>query len=322
MADQPHTTPPRPRPDPPRRLSVVVTCYNEEGNLRELYAALTRVLAAYPDYEIVVVDDGSRDTSLAILRELHAQDPRVKYVSLSRNFGHQPALKAGLDHASGEVVISMDGDLQHPPELIPQLVAQWQAGYDVVATRRADDPRLSWLKRSTSRAFYRLINAVSDIRLEEGMADYRLLDRKVVDVLKHDIVESYLFIRGLVSWVGFRQTTVAYQPAPRFAGQTKYSYRRMLSFALNGITAFSVKPLRIATVLGLLFVLFAIIYGAFALYQYFEHQTVQGWTSVVIIVLLVGGVQILLIGIIGEYLGKLFMQAKGRPHYLVQEAEL
>jgi dolichol-phosphate mannosyltransferase len=301
------------------KLSVVIPAFDEEGNLHELTGKLVPILKVYRDYEIILVDDGSKDRTLEILKELHRGNQRVRYLSLSRNFGHQNALKAGLDHASGDCVITMDADLQHPPELIPQLVEKWLEGYEIVYTTRKDDPNLSFSKRKTSGLFYRLMNRISDVHIDKGASDYRLLDRSVVEVLKN-INEYYLFFRGMTAWIGFKQCAVEFTPAQRFAGETKYSFRNMLGFALTGITSFSLKPLRVSVFLGLLFAIMAFIYGIYAIaMKLFTDQTIPGWTSVLASVLFIGGIQLIVLGIIAEYIGKLFIESKRRPHYIVKE---
>jgi len=301
------------------KVSVVVPAFNEEGNIRKLTEKLVDILKDYTDYEILFVDDGSQDNTLEILKGLHERDSRVHYLSLARNFGHQNALKAGIDHASGDCVITMDADLQHPPELIPQMIEKWLEGYDMVYTIRKDGPHLSFLKRKTSAVFYRLMNRLSDIRIPRGAADFRLLDRAVVDVLK-DLKEYFLFFRGITAWVGFRQYGIEYIPDKRFAGQTKYSTKRMLGFALTGITSFSLKPLRLSILLGVFLAFLAFVYGIYAiLMKIFSNQAVPGWASVLVSVLFIGGIQLIVLGIIGEYIGKLFMESKRRPHYIVKE---
>jgi polyisoprenyl-phosphate glycosyltransferase len=301
------------------KVSVVIPAYNEEGNFEQLTGKLVELLSKYPSYEILFVDDGSEDNTLAILQDLHRRNPRIRYLSLSRNFGHQNALKAGLDHAVGDCVITMDADLQHPPRLIPRFVDKWQAGFDIVTTIRKDDRRVFFLKRLTSGIFYRLMNRLADIHIPKGAADFRLLDRAVVDVLK-DTKEYYLFFRGLISWVGFKQCALQYVPEERFAGQTKYSLKRMLGFALTGFTSFSLKPLRLSVLLGLFFAVLAFVYGIYAiLLKFFTDQAIPGWASVLVSVLFIGGFQLIVLGIIGEYIGKLFMESKQRPHYIVKE---
>ncbi|MGE5340244.1 MAG: glycosyltransferase family 2 protein [Candidatus Omnitrophota bacterium] len=301
------------------KISVVIPAFNEEGNVICLTEKLVNILAPYRDFEIIFVDDGSTDETLNILKSLHHFNPHIHYISLARNFGHQNALKAGLDHATGDCVITMDADLQHPPELIPQLIDQWLEGYDIVYTIRQDDPSLSFWKRKTSQLFYRMMDRLSDIRIQKGAADFRLLDRSAVDVLK-DIKEYHLFFRGLTAWMGFKQIGFEYTPDDRFSGQTKYSLKRMIGFALTGITSFSLKPLRLSIMLGVFFAVLAFIYGIYAIVmKIFTNQAIPGWASVLVSVLFIGGIQLIVMGIIGEYIGKLFMESKRRPHYLIRE---
>jgi polyisoprenyl-phosphate glycosyltransferase len=303
-------------------ISCVIPCFNEEKNIVPLYQHLTDILKAYPSCEILFVDDGSRDGTLAAIEGLAAGDPRVKYISFSRNFGHQCAVRAGLEHARGACVISLDADLQHPPALIPRLIEKWKEGYQVVYTRRRDVAAGSWFKKTSSRWFYRVLNFLSDLRLEEGTADFRLLDRKVIGVLRAH-PETPLFLRGFVSNVGFRQIGLDYVPAARFAEGSKYSFKKMLVLALDGITSYSTRPLHLATLLGFLITLLALVYILFAVSMFFfSNKTLPGWTSVLVSVLFLGGIQLLMLGIIGEYLGKLFMQSKGRPAYIVDRTNV
>jgi len=301
------------------KVSVVVPVFNEEGNIETLTDKLTGVLGKYTDYEVVYVDDGSKDQTLEIIKRIHEQNPRVHYMSLSRNFGHQNALKAGLDHASGDCVITMDGDLQHPPELIPDMIEKWIEGYDVVYTVRHDDPDLSFFKRKTSALFYKLMHFLSDYPIPKGAADFRLLDASVVEVMK-DMKEYYLFLRGITAWVGFKQYALEYIPHSRFKGETKYSFKRMMGFAADGITSFSLKPLRLSIIIGTLLAFFAFGYGLYAIgMKLFSNHTIQGWASVLVSVLFIGGIQLVALGIIGEYIGKLFMEMKQRPRYIIKE---
>jgi dolichol-phosphate mannosyltransferase len=309
-----------------KRVSIIMPAYNEAENLAvavQRVRAVMEPLSARYHYELLIVNDGSRDASLDILRQLHAQHPgQVFYLSFSRNFGHMGALRCGYDHALGDAVICMDADLQHPPEYLPLFLEKWAEGYDIVFTSRLDDARTSWFKRRSSAAFYHLMNLFSDVHLEPGAADFRLLDQKVVRLIRQS-AESDLFIRGFIPWVGFRQHKIEYRPAERFAGQSKYTLRKMLRLAVQGITSFSVRPLRLATFLGSLISGLAFLYAIYALYAHFVlRETVQGWTSVLLSVLIMGGLQLLTLGIIGEYLGRLFIQSKGRPPYIVQESKL
>lgn len=300
-------------------VSVVIPCFNEAGNIQALYDQLIPVLTSYSVYELLFVDDGSQDETVSLIIGLSQKDANVKLIQLSRNFGHQAALKAGLDSAQGDCVISLDADLQHPPELIPQLIAKWQEGYEVVFTQREKDPNLSWMKRATSKLFYRLAQKLSSVQIHQGTADFRLLDREVVDVLKQ-LDESYLFIRGLVSWVGFKQTAISYRPQDRFAGESNYTYRKMFSLALSGITSFSIRPLQLSMLLGLLIASLAGIYGLYVIYIFaFTQQAMPGWASTTASVLFIGGVQLIMLGVLGEYVGKGFMEGKRRPPYIIRK---
>lgn len=307
-----------------RLISLVVPAFNEEENLPVLIKRLRAVMAAIGDteaeYEILVIDDGSTDRTKQVLRQLSRLHPEVRFISFSRNFGHQVALRAGYEHARGACAISLDADLQHPPELIPTLVQKWREGYDVVYTVRHPDPNLPWKKRFTSRNFYRFLRAASDLELEDGAADFRLLDRKILNVLRQH-KENDLFLRGMISWMGFRQCRIEYEPAPRFAGTTKYSFKKMLKLAMMGITSFSTKPLYISVVLGLGMAAFSSLFGLEVLYEYFfTNATVSGWTTLVLLLVLIGGVQFIVIGIMGVYLGKTFIEVKRRPPYIIGDS--
>ena len=304
-------------------ISVIIPCYNEEGNIQHIYAEIVRQLSKYPSYELLFIDDGSTDLTLEKIKEIGTQNPAVvRYISLSRNFGHQNALKAGLDFAKGDCVISMDGDLQHPPEMLDMLISKWLEGYEVVYTIRKEDLKLSFFKKSTSKLFYKIINYLSDYEIKNGAADFRLLDRKVVDVLKN-LPENFLFFRGLVSWVGFKQAEVLYVPNARYSGDTKYSLKKMVHFASTGVTSFSVKPLKLSIVIGIFIASLAFMYAFYAIWIYFfTDRAIQGWASVIFSVLFIGGIQLIMIGIIGEYLGKLFLENKRRPNYIIRENNL
>lgn len=304
-----------------RMISVVVPAYNEEENLPVLVHRLMTVLDQYESYEILIVDDGSSDQTRHVLRQLSRAYSAVRFLSFSRNFGHQMALRAGYDHARGDAVICLDADLQHPPELIPTLIDKWREGYDVVYTVRQPDPKLSWFKRTSSRKFYSMLRNVSGLDIEDGAADFRLLDRKVINTLKQ-FKENDLFLRGAISWVGFRQCRILYQPAARYAGRSKYSLRKMMQLAAMGITSFSTKPLYMSVLLGFGMSLFALLFGAEATYEYFfTDATVSGWTTLVVLSVLIGGVQFIMIGIIGVYLGKTFVEVKNRPAYIIGDTD-
>jgi polyisoprenyl-phosphate glycosyltransferase len=306
-------------------ISIVVPVFNEAENIRPLAEELQKILEKFKRYEIIFVDDGSADGSLETLRDLARRDERLRYLSFSRNFGHQAALRAGLEEASGECVVTMDGDFQHPPELIPSMVEAYEEGFDIVSTRRLDGgksggARVSLLKRATSSLFYSLINALGDVRIEPGAADFRLISRKACDTVLA-MREQNLFLRGAFPWTGLPSREIAYSPKPRRSGKTKYSFAKMLSLALDGITSFSVKPLRLTSFAGLAFSIAGFIYAIYALaIRLFTDKSVGGWASILISVLIIGGLQLLSLGIIGEYLGKLFIEAKRRPPFIVKES--
>ena len=297
------------------RLSVVIPVFNEAENLLPLYARLTKVLKN--SYEIIFIDDGSTDNSLLAITALHQRDNKVKAVGFSRNFGHMAALSAGLDMAKGDAVITLDADLQHPPELIPELVKQWETGAEVVNTIRKESKGAGPFKGLTAGLFYWLINRIARINLPAGSADYRLLDRKVVDTLKN-VRERSRFLRGLISWIGFKQTFVEYTAEARTAGKSKYSFGKMFAFALDGITSFSAAPLRLATYLGLVVAGLSFLYILYAVYiRLFTSRAIEGWTSVLVTVLFIGGIQLIFLGVIGEYLSRVFEEAKQRPLYII-----
>lgn len=303
------------------KLSVVVPCYNEEGNLEKLYSELNIHLSRF-NFEVILVNDGSSDKTADLILDLAKRDTRVKYINFSRNFGHQNALRAGIQHASGDCIVSMDGDLQHPPSLIPKLIDLWLDGYDVVYTRRQDPKELSAFKRFTAKMFYNIINSMADVNIEPNTADFRLIDRKVADVF-NTFDENPIFIRGIVPWLGFKQIAVDYVAQSRFAGTTKYTFKKMVRFAIAGITSFSVKPLQLATTLGLLVSAFAFLYILYVLYIYFFKQiAISGWSSMLISILLLGGIQLLVLGIMGEYLGKMYMAGKRRPNYIIRSKNI
>jgi dolichol-phosphate mannosyltransferase len=305
-----------------KKISVVVPSFNEEGNIEVLATKLTGVLKQLPYlYEVIFVDDGSADGTLQKLQTLSAIDEHLYYLELSRNFGHQNALKAGYDYADGDCVISMDSDLQHPPELIAQFIEKWEEGYDIVYTCREYQDEATIFKTKSSDLFYSVINSLSDTKLEKGTADFRLIDRKVVNILS-TLNENGLFMRGLIKWIGFKQFAIHYQCDARFSGKSKYNLKKMVRFAVQGVTAFSVRPLYIATGLGLFFSLMALLYIPYILISYFTGHAVTGWTSLIATVAFFGGMQLMVLGIIGMYLGKLFMQSKQRPNYIIRSTNL
>ncbi len=299
-------------------ISIVIPAYSEEHNIQPLCKEIISHMAESSSFEIIFVDDGSRDLTFEKVEELARSDVRIKGIRLSRNFGHQTALLAGLKEALGDIVIMMDSDGQHPPSLIPHLMAKLQEGYDVVNTIRIDARGSGWLKRISSRWFYRVFNALSDTRIEPASADFRIMNKKALEAFL-SIEEHDRFTRGLVSWMGFRQTHLSYQVQKRLSGKSKYSLRRMRLFALDGVTSFSSKPLRISMILGLIAILGGFVYMIYAVLMYLQGQTNPGWTSLLITVLLLGGIQLFSIGILGEYLGRIFHEAKRRPHYFIEK---
>jgi len=304
------------------KVTIIIPVFNEEGCIPIVAERILNVLKNYSDYGILFIDDGSSDNTLINLKKLHASSSKINYISFSRNFGHQNALRAGTKLADGDVIISMDGDLQHPPEMIPVLVKKWEEGYDIVYTIRKDTERLSFFKRFTSGIFYRMMNAISDINFEYGEADFRLIDRKAVTEL-NNMNENAVFFRGMVKWLGFNQIGVEYIPDKRVWGSTQYSRKKMFGLAMSGVTGFSVKPLHISTTIGIIIALLSLIYGIYALYiKIFTENAIEGWTSVFFMVTFIGGIQLIMIGILGEYLGKTFMETKKRPHYIIRENSL
>jgi glycosyltransferase involved in cell wall biosynthesis len=305
-----------------RTVAIVVPVSNEEANVSVLAAALKEVFKPLNySYSVTFVDDGSTDNTLNELKKLAQDNKHVFFISLARNFGHQNALKAGLDMVDSDCVIMMDGDMQHPPALIPEMIALWESGNDIVYTIRNDHKEIPLLKRKTSNLFYNLINNLSDIELEPGTADFRLLDRKVVEVFRA-FKETDLFMRGLVKWMGFRQLGIEYDPQQRTQGKSKYTVRKMIRFALQGITSFSTRPLYIAAYLGFTFSLISLLYIPYIIYSLWFGHALNGWASIIATIAFFGGLQLMILGIIGMYLGKLFMQSKQRPHYIVKESNL
>jgi glycosyltransferase involved in cell wall biosynthesis len=300
-------------------VSIVIPCLNEQGNILALFERIRSELAGDYNFEVIFIDDGSTDGTLDVLRDLAAKNPELRYVSLSRNFGHQQALKAGLDRASGECVIMMDADLQHPPALLRQLIGRWREGFDIVYTVRQANLELPLFKRISSRLFYKLINCLTEHPIEEGAADFRLVDRRVASIIS-SMNDPFLFLRGLIPWLGFKQSSIAYNPDARFSGTTKYSLIKMARLALHGVTSFSVRPLRMATLFGAVISLISFAYLIYALLAFFVyHISLPGWSSIVSSILLLGGIQLIMLGIIGEYLGMLYVQSKQRPTYIVRE---
>lgn len=293
------------------RLSIVTPCYNEAANIGELHTQLDRVAAQVDgEVEFVFVDDGSRDTTLEQLKALAQKDSRARVVSLSRNFGHQAALSAGMEHATGDAVVVMDADLQHPPELILEFLKKWREGYELVyAYREGVKPRMG----------YRVINALMQVRIPPEAADFRLMDRRLVDAFNR-MPERARFIRGMISWLGFRQVGLAYQQRERFAGERAYTLKQTARMAFNAVLAFSNLPLRIASALGMAILGLAFLYGVYILIAWVSGRHLEpGWTALMMTVLILGGVQLVSLGLIAEYIGRIFEEVKQRPLYVVRE---
>lgn len=308
-------------PPPNPTVSVVIPCLDEAQVLPEILARLRALATAQADcrFEFIFVDDGSVDGTLPALRDAAAGDARVRVISFSRNFGQQIAVTAGIDIAVGDAVVLMDCDLQDPPEVVAQMIALWRQGFDVVYGTRATRPGDTWFKRFSAGGFYSVINRLSEVPIPAEAGDFRLMSRAVVDTLKQ-MPERHRFLRGMVSWTGFRQTSVPYDRPERFAGETKYPLSKMIRYALDGIMSFSIKPLQLAIGLGLVTVCLSVIGILYALVmRLFTSVWVEGWTALMIAVLFLGGVQLLSLGIIGEYVGRIYGEVQRRPLYIVRE---
>lgn len=302
-------------------LSVVVPVFNEQLNIEKFYEEATKAIQNLDmDYELIFVDDGSKDTTPLILSRLTEQDDHVRALILARNFGHQLAITCGMDYAQGDAIITMDGDMQHPPAMIPDLVQKWREGFDVVQTVRKGTDDAGILKRLTSKWYYILLNALSPVHITPGGSDFRLIDRRVLNTFRL-FREHDRFIRGMMGDIGYKQTTLDFIAPRRFAGKSKFSGRKMLHFALDGITAFSKTPLRISFYAGLLSGLLSIIMIIHTLYSHLTGTAAPGWTTTTIMVCLMGGLQLIFLGVIGEYIGRIFEEVKQRPLYWLR-AEL
>jgi dolichol-phosphate mannosyltransferase len=300
-------------------LSIVVPCFNEGKNIEQLYNQILPVLNNIcSHYEIIFVDDGSKDNTFGVIKEIAEKNKNVIGLSLSRNFGHQVAIMAGLQHSKGDLVAMMDADMQHPPEIIPQLILEYEKGFDIVNTKRIDSNDTGFFKKISSGCFYRIINFLSDVKIEPAAADFRLMTRKAVNAFLQ-LEEKDRFTRGLVGWMGFKQSIVEYHASSRFAGKSKYTFKKMFRFGMDGVTSFSSKPLRISFYAGFIVFLAGLIYALYAIVQNIKGETVQGWTSILVSVLIIGGIQLLSLGIIGEYIARIFNEAKARPLYFIKD---
>ena len=303
------------------KYSLIIPIYNEEETIPELYRRVSDVMDSLDDsVELILINDGSRDRSLKLMRELQERDARVCYISFARNFGHQAAVTAGLNFARGQVIVVLDADLQDPPELIPKMIDSWQAGYHVVYAQRTKRKKESWFKRLTAYVFYRLLRRLADVDIPADTGDFCLMDRQVVDLL-NSMPERNRYIRGLRAWIGFRQTAVKFERDPRFAGEVKYTFKKSLALAVNSLVSFSKIPLRISTYLGLFSALIALLMALLVLYWRLQQpdSPVTGLATILIAVFFLGSVQLISIGILGEYIGRIYEEVKGRPAYTIAE---
>lgn len=304
-----------------KQITILIPCYNEESNIDFLYERLKKIITAIPDYsfQILLVNDGSKDNTLTKMHELHEMDNSVSYISLSRNFGKENAMLAGLDYAEGDAVILMDADLQDPPELIPRMIAEWEKGYDDVYARRRSRAGETWLKKVTAYWYYRILRKFADIDIPADVGDFRLLDRQAVDALC-SLRERQRYTKGLFSWIGYNKKELLFDRDPRASGNSKMNFFKLFGLAVDGITSFSVAPLRLASILGLLISTVAFFYLLFVIVKTLLFgDPVAGYPSMISIILFMGGIQLIVLGIIGEYVGRIFNEAKRRPDYLVSE---
>lgn len=303
------------------RFSFVVPVYNEAENIPELYRRIAGVMDQLEGAaELILINDGSQDQSLAMIRELRQRDSRVCYLNLARNFGHQIAVTAGLNFSRGEAVVVLDADLQDPPELVPSMLALWQQGYQVVYGQRIQRHRETWFKRLTAHFFYRVLKSLADIEIPTDSGDFCLLDRAVIDVL-NALPERNRYLRGLRAWVGFSQTAIQFERDPRFAGEVKYTFQKSLSLAINGLVSFSKVPLRLSTYLGLFSALMALVMAGLVLYWrlFIPNSPLTGMTMIIVAIFFLGAVQLISIGILGEYIGRIYEEVKNRPLYVLRE---
>lgn len=301
-------------------LSIVAPCMNEEEVLEEFYFRILSVIKEnrISDYEVILIDDGSKDHTWDIIKMLNSRNRRVKGIQLSRNFGHQSALTAGLDEAAGEYIFIIDSDLQDPPELLPSMIKKMNEGFDVVYGQRREREGETKFKLVTANVFYRVLTRLADIEIPKDTGDFRLINRKVLDAYKK-ISESQRFTRGLIAWLGFRQTAILYDRKPRFAGVTKYPLSKMINFSVDALTSFSLKPLRVIILFGVITSFFSIVAFIYSLVGWLYSQTVPGWASLMTVICLLSCVQLICLGVVGEYVGRIFAETKKRPLYLIQE---
>jgi dolichol-phosphate mannosyltransferase len=301
-------------------VSLVLPAFNEELNIRRVYEGIRRAVAASEKLEILFVDDGSSDATAECVRRLRLEDPAVRLIRFGRNFGHQAALLAGMQAAGGGAVITMDCDLQHPPDLLPRMIEAWRAGAPVVQMVRMQTADAGWFKRNSSRFFYRFINLLSEVPLVDGAADYQLLDRRVVEAILL-FRDREPFLRGLVAWLGFKPVRIEYVAPARTAGASSYSLSKMFRLAIQAITWLSSKPLRFSLYLGCVTALFCLAYSAYAVVQFVTGRTVQGWTSLLMTVTFLGAIQLVSVGVLGEYIARIYEQSRAMPRFVIVESD-
>ncbi len=304
-----------------KKISILIPCYNEEQSLPLLYPELVKLMSGNPDYEweLMFVNDGSKDDTLSVLQRLRQQDSRVNYVDLSRNFGKEAAMLAGFDHVTGDCMVIIDADLQHPPTLIPEMIKWWEQGYDDVYAKRKTRGKESWLRKRLSLLFYQILQRSSRFNVLQNVGDFRLLDRSCINALKM-LRESERYTKGMYSWIGFKKKDVEFEQGDRIAGESSWSYKQLFSFAIDGITSFTSAPLRISTIIGFVVSLCAFLYMIYVFIKSLIYgDPVQGYPTLVILILFLGGIQLLSLGIIGEYIGRIYNETKNRPDYIVRE---
>ena len=304
-----------------KKITILVPAYNEEESLNALYERISKIMNEMSNYEfeLLFVNDGSRDNTLKIIKELRQKDERICYVDFSRNFGKEIAMIAGLDYATGDCVIIMDADLQDPPELVPQMVELWEQGYDDVYAKRKSRAGETWLKKFTSKMYYKVLQSLTKVEIQKDTGDFRLLDRRCVNALKK-MRESGRCSKSMFSWIGYNKKEIMYDRDPRFAGQTKWNYKKLIDLAIDGITSFTTSPLRISTYISIPTFLALIVYFIYVIVKCIRlNVAIQAFQAIILLILFFAGIQIILIGIMGEYLGRIFNESKNRPLYLVNE---
>ena len=304
-----------------KRVSIIIPCHNEESNLTLLYKELSSFINSQPqyDWQILLIDDGSKDNTFEIMKQIREKDLRFCYIRLSRNFGKENAMLAGFDYTQGDCCIIMDADLQHPINVIPEMLYLWQKGYDDVYAKRKNRGKESWMRKNLSLSYYKLLQKMANVDILPNVGDFRLLDRKCIDSLK-ELRESQRYTKGLYCWIGYKKKEVEFEQGDRTQGVSSFNYRKLFNLAIKGITSYSIAPLRIATLLGITISVFAFIYMCYIFFKtIILGEPVHGFPTLIIVILFLGGVQLLSLGIIGEYLGRIFLETKHRPVYLIYE---